>query len=173
MYAGVPRDDAGVQGTVRPRLVEAEPEVHEGMGPRSGSEDDVRRLDVAVEDKEARVGVAGHRPVPLRSWAASGQARAVIPQPPPRSGPSRNSDDDVDLSPFQADVVDRHDAGKVAQDPIYVSLAGPPPEGTAPTPACGTSGPLRRTLMATGLSSCVSWPCTAPKPPVPKTFRTW
>ncbi len=64
--------------------------------------------------------------------------------------------------------MDRHDAG--------VTQLGEPARLLEEllSLACGTSGPPRSTLIATGRSSCVSWPrYTAPKPPVPNAFRTW
>ncbi len=96
----------------RPRLVEAEPEVHED-GAAVRREDDVRRLDVAVDD-EPGVGVGqgvGHG---RRDPGRLRPGRAVIPQPPAEVGAVEEIRDDVDLSPVQADVMDRHDAG-VAQ----------------------------------------------------------
>ena len=104
-------DDAEF-GTVRPRLVEAEPEVHEDRAAVR-REDDVRRLDVAVED-EPGVGVGQGIGQSRRDLGRLRPGRAVIPQPPAEVGAVEEFRDDVDLSPVQADVVDRHDAG-VAQ----------------------------------------------------------
>ena len=104
-------DDAEF-GTVRPRLVEAEPEVYED-GAAVRREDDVRRLDVAVED-EPGVGVGQGIGQSRRDPGRLRPGRAVIPQPPAEVGAIEEVRDDVDLSPVQADVVDRHDAG-VAQ----------------------------------------------------------
>ena len=104
-------DDAQF-GAAGPRLVEAEPEVHED-GAAVRREDDVRRLDVAVDD-EPGVGVGqgvGHG---RRDPGRLRPGRAVIPQPPAEVGAVEEIRDDVDLSPVQADVMDRHDAG-VAQ----------------------------------------------------------
>ena len=112
MYARGAGDDAQL-AAARPRLVEAEPEVHEDRAAVR-REDDVRRLDVAVDD-EPGVGVGqgiGH------GGRDAGRLR-------PGSGGCRFSHsaevgaveiirDDVHLPLVQADVVDRHDAG-VAQ----------------------------------------------------------
>ena len=99
-------------GAACPRLVEAEPEIHED-GAAVRRNDDVRRLDVAVDD-EPGVGVGqgvGHG---RRDPGRLRPGRAVLPQPLAEVGAVEEVRDDVDLSPLQADVVDRHDAG-VAQ----------------------------------------------------------
>ena len=104
-------DDAEF-GAARPRLVEAEPEVDED-GAAIRREDDVRRLDVAVDDEPGvgvgqGVGHGGRDPGRLRP------GRAVVLQPSAEVGAFEEIRDDVNLPPVQADVVDRHDAG-VAQ----------------------------------------------------------
>ncbi len=104
-------DDAEI-GTVRTRVVEAEPEVYED-GAAVRRDDDVRRLDIAVED-EPGVGVGQRIGQSRRDPGRLRPVRAVIPQPPAEIGAFEEVRDDVDLSPVQADVVDRHDAG-VAQ----------------------------------------------------------
>ena len=167
MYAGVPEMTPS-SDAARPRLVEAEPEVHED-GAAVRREDDVRRLDVAVDDEPGvgvgqGVGHGGRDPGRLRP------GRAVVPQPPAEVGAVEEIRDDVDLPLVQADVVDRHDAG-VAQ----LGEPAAPPGGIAPPrPAAPGAASACSTLMATGRSSCVSWPrYTAPKPPAPKVLRTW
>ncbi len=111
MYARGAGDDA-LLAAARPGLVEAEPEVHEHRAA-VGGEDDVRRLDVAVDDEPGvgvgqGVGHGGRDPGRLRP------GRAVVPQPPAEVGAVEVIGDDVHLPLVHADVVDRHDAG-VAQ----------------------------------------------------------
>ena len=89
-------DDAEL-GAARPRLVEAEPEVHED-GAAIRREDDVRRLDVAVDDEPGvgvgqGVGHGGGDPGRLRP------GRAVALQPPAEVGAFEEIRDDVDLPP--------------------------------------------------------------------------
>ena len=101
-------DDAEF-GTVRPRLVEAEPEVDED-GAAIRRDDDVRRLDVAVDDEPGvgvgqGVGHGGGDPGRLRP------GRAVALQPSAEVGAFEEIRDDVNLPPVHADVMDRHDAG--------------------------------------------------------------
>ena len=95
-----------------PRLVEAEAEVDE-HGAAVRREDDVRRLDVAVDDEPGvgvgqGVGHGGRDPGRLRP------GRAVVPQPPAEVGAVEVSRRRCKPALLHADVVDRHDAG-VAQ----------------------------------------------------------
>ena len=80
-------------GTARPRLVEAEPEIDED-GPAIRRDDDVRRLDVAVDDEPGvgvgqGVGHGGRDPGRLRP------GRAVALQPSAEVGAFEEIRDDV------------------------------------------------------------------------------
>ena len=110
----VPRGagDHALLAAARLDLVEGEAEVHQHRRA-VGGEDDVRRLDVAVDDEPGvgvgqGVGHGGHDPGRLRP------GRAVLPQPLAEVGAVEVIGDDVHLPLVHADVVDRHDAG-VAQ----------------------------------------------------------
>ena len=141
-------DDA-LLSAARLGLAEGQAEVHEHRCA-VGAEEDVRRLDVAVDDESGvrvgeRVGHGGRDPGGLRP------GRAVVAQPPAEVGAVEVIGDDVDLPLVHAHVVDRHDAG--------VAQLGEPPRLLQ-----GRFAGLRRaalacsTLMATGRSSCVSCP---------------
>ena len=146
-------------------LAQREAEVHQHRRALGG-EDDVRGLDVAVDDAP-RVGMA------QRVEHGDGDPRRLLPgramvlHPAAEVGALEVIGDDIHGALVHADVVHRHDAG-VAQ------LREPPrllprPFGVGPPwPA-----PARNTLMATGRSSWPSWPrYTAPKPPAPSRRRT-
>ena len=112
----------------------AEAEVHEHRAA-VGGEEDVRRLDVAVDDEPGvgvgqGVGHGGRDPGRLRP------GRAVVPQPPAEVGAVEVIGDDVDLPLVHADVVDRHDAG--------VAQLGEPPRLLQEPFASACAGPLRR-----------------------------
>ena len=122
MYHGVPETmpfsppPAWASSRARPKST--------STGAAVGGEDDVRRLDVAVDDEPGvgvgqGVGHGGRDPGRLRP------GRAVVPQPPAEVGAVEVIGDDVHLPLLHADVVDRHDAG-VAQ----LGEPSAPPAGT-------------------------------------------
>ncbi len=109
----VPRragDDAPLLAA-RLLLVESEAEVHE-HGRAAGREDDVPRLDVAVDDEPGMrlgqgVGHGGRNPGRLRP------GRAIVREPPAQVGAVEVIGDDIHLALVHADVVHGHDAGVV------------------------------------------------------------
>ena len=91
----------------------------------------------------------------------------MIPQPAAEVRAVEVIRDEVHLLPVDADVVHRHDA--------WVAHLGEPTGLLEQALRLGLLylARLLRALIATSLSSCVSWHrYTAPKPPAPKVLRT-